>query len=314
MGGGGMKRAILLVSLSFLGTSSCQKSECDAIVEHAEDCHALAGAPKGKNGGICEQYRTLKGKAGMADFAQCVTRLRCDDKAGLNTCINNATNSDAPPCERLNGYLVACGLEPASGGLQCTEYGGAETTPAFAGYVQCVIDKGCLNETDAAASLDACRNTILGNAAATLSACQRVANRAQACGEMQPTLATCSLQVAPFTAASVDKWADCYVQASCGDVMARATCTTGLEVATPTSGMTDKNALACSKVSVFQLRCNLRTLPVIGDPSTCQQSLAGFTEQSANDFGDCLKGTDCMDAPGLLTCAGKLRVQTTSGM
>lgn len=284
---------------------ACQKSDCDAIKEHAQDCRVVSSGSPGKNGGICEQFRVVKGKAGLQNYAQCVTRLRCDDHDGLNACIDDVTNDDAPACERLNGYLVACGFEPASGGLECKEYGGAEDTPQFASYVQCVIDKGCLNEDDAADALDECRNTFLGNAVSTLSACQRVEQRAQACSEAQPTIATCSLQVAPFTADSIDDWANCYIGAACGDVATRSQCATGLKI--EENAANKGTRLACNKVGLFQLRCNLRQIPVIGDPSTCEQSLGGFTEESANDFGDCLADVDCMSTAALLTCAGKLR-------
>ncbi|MCC6809036.1 MAG: hypothetical protein IT381_16530 [Deltaproteobacteria bacterium] len=300
-------RALVLLCplLASLPMAACQKTDCDSIKEHAQDCRVVESAPAGRNGGICEKYRDVKGKAGMQSYAQCVTKLRCDDKAGLAACIDASTNEDAPACERLNGYLVACGLEPASGGLECSEYGGTQNTAAFAGYVQCVLDKGCLNSADAGAALDECRNSILGNAAATLTSCQRVENRAKACAEDQPTVVTCSLQVAPFTAASVDKWADCYVKAPCGDFAARANCAAELDIAqvNPGGGTT----VACSKVSLFQLRCGVRQLPVIGDPNTCEQSLQNFTKESAEDFGDCLLETDCMSAAGLLACAGELR-------
>jgi hypothetical protein len=300
-----MTRALFVLVLLSPLLSACQKSDCEAIREHATDCRNVASNPAGRDGGICEKYRDVKGKAGMETFATCTTRLRCDDKVGLAACIDESTNADAPACERLNGYLVACGLEPASGGLSCSEYGGAETLPAFTGYVQCVIDRGCLTEADTAAALDDCRSQTLGSAAATFTACQRVEQRAQACSETQPTIATCSLQIAAFTAASVDKWAECYLGTECGDFTARARCAEQLELAqTSDVGTT----AACNKVGLFQLRCGVRTLPVIGDPATCVRSLDNFSDDSAGAFADCLlEVEDCNDAAGLLSCAGKLQ-------
>ena len=302
-----MTRALLLFLVLSPLLQACQKSDCESIREHAQDCRNISSNPPGRDGGICEKYRDVKGKAGMETFTTCTTRLRCDDKVGLAACVDESTNDDALPCERLNGYLVACGLEPASGGLSCSEYAGAETLPAFTGYVQCVLDKGCLNESDAAAALDACRNEILGNAAATFTACQRVEQRAQACSETQPTVATCSLQIAAFTAASVDKWAECYLGTACGDFPARARCAEQLELA-QNSGDAGTTA-ACNKVGLFQLRCGVRTLPVIGDPGTCVRSLENFSDDSARQFGQCLLDDvpDCMDAAAILTCAGKLQ-------
>lgn len=296
----------LLFIAASLGLSGCVKSQCDQIRARAEDCGFAGLNADRSSGGLCEQFRTKKGKVGLDQFAACVTKLRCDDKPGYRACVEAVNDAETPPCDRLNSFLVGCGLEPASGRDDCSEYGGAETTPNFVNYVDCIVQRGCVPVTQAELVLNECRNAALGNTEANLASCQKVEARAKQCNETIPTTATCIAQTTSFTAESVKLYADCYQIAECADLAARAACGRLFVVDQTTEPVT-----GCESVSNFTVRCNLEQVPGIGSPATCNTALRGFTEASRTLFADCLDEQNCSDLAGIGQCVALLVPPTT---